>query len=87
VTKKRGPMLWWMFSAIFSSFRQKNRRFSLKNIMINFLHNLIVLWVKNNSFRRTHFYNHSIGPWRMSCCYIHHLACQGKSIFVQHLFI
>jgi hypothetical protein len=66
--ERQGPMLWSQFFAIFDNFRRKNWRFFSKtNVMIQFLHNLALFWVKNDNFfakffRRKYLKNHNIGP-------------------------
>jgi hypothetical protein len=56
-----GPMLWSQFSAILENYRRKT------NVMIRFLNNLALFWVKNaiffaDFFRQKYLRNHNIGP-------------------------
>jgi hypothetical protein len=47
----QGPMFWSQFSAIFDNFQRKNWRFYKKtNVMIKFLHNLALFWVRYANF-------------------------------------
>jgi hypothetical protein len=45
-----GSMLWSQFSAIFANFGEKNGVFLKSHVMIKFLHNLALFWVKNANF-------------------------------------
>jgi hypothetical protein len=52
-------------------FGEKMAFFSKTNVMIKFLHNIALFWVKKrqffrNFFRRKYFKYHNIGPWSQS---------------------
>jgi hypothetical protein len=57
-------MLWPQFSAIYDNFRRKDWRFFSKtNVMIKFLHDLVLFLVKNANFFGENIKNHNRGPW------------------------